>query len=115
MNHLLEDLRAAIAEASTYAHISGYLPNLQVENPAQCLLLYVTQPSAESEPGEHLTVETPVEIGLRMAGGLKPEEIVGVFPLHQADEAVCLLQTLLEELAEDGQGDGEAGDAGPEE
>lgn len=64
----------------THALLSTYLPNLKNENPAQCLLLYVTQPRFP-EPGndvsEYLTVETPVEIGLRMMGGLDPSDIIG--------------------------------------
>lgn len=102
---LLKDVQEAIAEANTHAHISSYLPNLENENPGQCLLIYVTQPTADSEPGECITVETPVEIALRMAGGLKAEEIRGVFPLHEPDEAVCLFEWLLDELAENGSGE----------
>lgn len=103
MNNNLQDLLDAIAEASTPAHISRYLPNLQTENPNQCLMLYVTQPTAESELSECVTVETPVEIGLRMMGGLKPEEIIGIFPLHQPEEALCLAEWALAQV----QGTGE--------
>lgn len=98
MNENLQHLLDAIAEASRPNHIHRYLPNLQNENPAQCLMLYVTQPAADSELHECVTVESPVEIGLRMAGGLNPEDIIGIFPLHQADEAVCLAEWALEQV-----------------
>lgn len=107
---LLIHVQEAIAEANTHAHISRYLPNLENENPGQCLLIYVTQPTADSEPHECLTVETPVEIGLRMMGGLKPEDIKGIFPLNEPDEAVCLLESLLDEL-DDNDSEQEADEA----
>lgn len=98
MNENLQNLLGAIAEASTPAHLSTYLPNLKNERPAQCLLLYVTHPRF-AEPGddvsEYVTVETPVEIGLRMMGGLDPADIIGIFPLHQAAEAVSLAEAAL--------------------
>lgn len=95
MNPNLQHLLDAIAGASRPEHIHRYLPNLQNEPLAQCLMLYVTQPAAGSELSECVTVETPVEIGLRMMGGLDPEDIIGVFPLHQAAEAVRLAEWAL--------------------
>lgn len=97
MNPNLQNLLDAIAEASRPEHIHRYLPNLRNESLGQCLLIYVTRPRFP-EPGddvseyvsEYVTVETPVEIGLRMMGGLDPEEIIGIFPLNQPDEAICL-------------------------
>jgi hypothetical protein len=106
MNENLQTLLDAIAEASTHAHLSTYLPNLQNENPAQCLLIYVTQPrfpEPQGDASEYVTVETPVEISLRMMGGLDPYDIIGIFPLHQADEAVCLAELALEQALSKGQ------------
>ena len=101
MNENLQNLLGAIAEASTPAHLSTCLPNLKNEHPAQCLLLYVTQPRFP-EPGddvsEYVTVETPVEIGLRMMGGLDPADIIGIFPLHEAGQAVSLAEWALEKV-----------------
>ena len=110
MNPNLQNLLDAIAEASTYEHISSYLPNLKNENPAVCLLIYVTQPrpsdageEAEYDVGEYVTVETPVEIAQRLRGGLGHEEIIGIFPLHEADEAVCLAEWAVEEVKKAGK------------
>ena len=35
-----------------------------------------------------------------MMGGLKPEEIIGIFPLNEPDEAVCVLEWGMDELAD---------------
>jgi len=94
MNEPLQDLLDAIAEARESAHVYRYLPRLETR-PGQCLLLYVTQPTAESELSECITVETPVEIGLRMMGGLDPTEIIGIFPVDQAEQALLLAQSAL--------------------
>lgn len=95
MNETLQNLLEAIAEASRPEHLATYLPSLQNPSPTQCLLLYVTQPRATSELSECVTVETAVEIGLRMMGGLDAGDIIGIFPLNEAEEALRLAEKAL--------------------
>lgn len=98
----LADLEQAVREA--IEAIPRYQPGLLSPDPAGCVQLYVMQPTDDSELGDFIFAACPYQFYLTMRGcealGGGPaasEAIRGIFPTHQAAQALELGYSLLKQ------------------
>ncbi len=98
----LDDIQEAIKNA--IEAIPGYQPNLVSPDPANCVHIYVMQPSEDSTVlGDFVFAASPYEFhvmmrGREIVGPAAKEAIRGIFSIHQAAEALDLVYTLVKEV-----------------